>query len=100
MASDLISRAELIARIDKCVGLDGIGLEPVMAIRDVKALVSVLPAVDAAPVVRCRDCKYAHLTYDGECKYCDFWQEDGGEALYLDGDFYCAAGERKDGGDT
>lgn len=51
---------------------------------------------DCVPVVRCRDCKYAHMTYDGDCKYCDFWQEDGGEALYLDGDFYCAAGERRE----
>lgn len=62
--------------------------------------INAIPAVEAAPVVRCRDCKYAHLTYDGECKYCDFWQEDGGEALYLDGGFFCAAGERKDGGDA
>ena len=56
-----------------------------------------LPAVDAAPVVRCSECKYAYMTYDGECKYCDFWQEDGGDALYLDKGFYCAAGERRDG---
>lgn len=56
-----------------------------------------LPAVDAVPVVRCSECKYAHMTYDGECKYCDFWQEDGGDALYLDKGFYCAAGERRDG---
>ena len=51
---DLISRAAAIARIDKCVPLSGIGLEPVMAVRDVKALISVLPAVDAAPVVHAR----------------------------------------------
>ena len=48
-------------------------------------------------LVLCKSCKHAHMTYDGECKYCDFWQEDGGEALYLDGDFFCAAGERRDG---
>lgn len=47
---DLISRKTAIARIDKCVTLSGIGLEPVMAVRDVKALISVLPAVDAVPV--------------------------------------------------
>ena len=47
-------------------------------------------------LVLCKNCKHAHMTYDGECKYCDFWQEDGGEALYLDGDFFCAAGERRD----
>lgn len=54
MMDDLISRAAAIARIDKCVALSGIGLEPVMAIRDVKALISVLPAVDAASVVHGR----------------------------------------------
>lgn len=51
---DLISRAAAIARIDKCVALSGIGLEPVMAVRDIKALISVLPAVDVAPVVHGR----------------------------------------------
>lgn len=50
MMADLISRAAAIARIDKCVALSGIGLEPVMAIRDIKSLISVMPAVDAIPV--------------------------------------------------
>ena len=53
------------------------------------------PTIDAVPVVRCKDCKYAHMTYGGECKYCDMWEEDG-EALYLDGDFFCAYGERRE----
>ena len=52
--ADLISRAAAISRIDKCVALSGIGCEPVMAIRDIKALISVLPAVDAVPVVHGR----------------------------------------------
>ena len=50
--------------------------------------------VDVAPVVRCKDCKFAHMTYGGECKYCDAWESE--ESLYLDGDFFCAFGERKD----
>ena len=43
-----------------------------------------LPAVNAVPVVRCRDCKH---------RYSDSWCE------YVDDDdnFYCARGERKDG---
>lgn len=53
------------------------------------------PTIDAVEVVRCKDCKYAHMTYGGECKYCDMWKEDG-EALYLDGDFFCAYGERRE----
>lgn len=51
---------------------------------------------ESRELVMCKNCKYAHMTYGGECKYCDFWQEDGGDALYLDGDFFCAAGERRD----
>lgn len=54
---------------------------------------SDIPTVDAVTVVRCKDCKYAHLTYDDEAKYCDQWETD--DALYLDGDFYCAFGEKK-----
>lgn len=54
--------------------------------------------VDAVPVVRCKDCKYAHMTYDGECKSCDQWTDDDGFriTLYLDGNFYCAFGERRE----
>lgn len=55
-----------------------------------------LPPADVRPVVFCRECKHSHMTYGGTCKYCDFFQEDGGEALYLPVGFFCAAGERKD----
>ena len=49
-------------------------------------------------IVRCKDCKYAHLTYDGDCKYCDKWLDDEGFhlTLYLDGDFYCGYAERRE----
>ena len=40
----------LIQRLDKCVGETGLGLEPVMAIRDIKELISLMPTVDAIPV--------------------------------------------------
>ena len=54
---------------------------------------------DRPDVVRCCECKYAHLTYAGEVKYCDRIsmpddEGDYGYALYLPGDFYCACGER------
>lgn len=49
---------------------------------------------DTVEVVRCKDCKYAHMTCDGMCKYCDMWEEEG--RVYLNGDFYCAFGERKE----
>lgn len=62
-------------------------------------LIDDAPTIDAVPVVRCKDCKHAHMTYGGECKYCDMWEEDG-EALYLDGDFFCAYGERREDGEA
>lgn len=50
---------------------------------------------EVCELVRCKDCKYAHMTVNGECKYCDIWFPD--ESEYIDGDYYCASGERKDG---
>ena len=57
-------------------------------------MINEQPAVDVVEVVRCKDCKYAHMTMDGECKYCDIWFPD--EKEYMDGDYYCASGERRD----
>ena len=48
------------------------------------------PSID---IVRCKECKYAHMTYGGECKYCDKWSLE--DSLYLDGDFFCSYGERE-----
>jgi len=64
---------------------------------------NVVYTSERVDVVRCRDCKYAHLTYDGEVKYCDIIsmpdsEGDYGYALYLPGDWFCADGERRDEG--
>lgn len=50
-------------------------------------------------IVRCKDCRFAHMTYDGLCKQCDNATDDDDFmlTLYLPGDFYCAFGERKEG---
>lgn len=52
----------------------------------------------APELVRCKDCKYAHLTYDGYCKYCDNITDDDGFPIerYHPGDWFCADGERKE----
>ena len=52
-----------------------------------------------ADIIRCKDCKYAYLTYDGDCKYCDMFTDDDGDPIerYHPGDWFCADGERKDG---
>lgn len=44
-------------------------------------------------IVRCKDCRYAHMSTDGSAKYCEVWFPD--EAEYLDGDNYCSFGERR-----
>lgn len=51
-------------------------------------------------VVRCRECKYAHLTYDGDAKYCDLLASkdkygDCDPFFYRSGDWFCADGERE-----
>ena len=48
-------------------------------------------------VIRCKDCKYAHKTYDGDCKYCDMFTDDDGNPIerYRPSDWFCADGERK-----
>lgn len=46
----VIDADALNARIDKCVRESGIGLEPVMAIRDIKALISVMPTFEAVQI--------------------------------------------------
>lgn len=52
-----------------------------------------VPAVDAAIVVRCKDCRHGHTAKDkyGEYLYCDISGEDN-----YDPDFYCANGERRE----
>lgn len=60
-----------------------------------KEALSRVPTIDAVPVVRCKDCKHAKMTYRGECKYCNMWDTDD-DVLYLEGDFYCAFGERRE----
>jgi len=52
-----------------------------------------LPAADAVPVVRCRDCKYFYQSAPG-LAICDFWDRPGawGPACTTE-DEYCSHGE-------
>lgn len=41
-----------------------------------------------------KDCKYAHITYNCEVKYCDVWSPE--EPIYMDADNnFCSMAERK-----
>ena len=48
-------------------------------------------------IIRCKDCKFAHLTYDGDCKYCQYLIDnfDVYDSVYFDGDDYCSHAERR-----
>lgn len=55
-------------------------------------LVDDIPSVDAAPVVRCRDCMYSWEDLDGVCCSC------GPCVDYpVSPDFWCANGRRREG---
>ena len=58
------------------------------------------PSADVVEVVRCKDCKFAHLTYSGDCKYCDNVRDDDDFhiTVYYSGDHYCSYGERRRNG--
>ena len=60
----------------------------------------VLDRIDEMPsidIVRCGECRYAHMTYDGQCKYCDQITDDDGNVIevYYDGSHFCSYGERE-----
>ena len=73
-------------------GYDADGIEDFMP--EATAWLNDAPSID---IVRCKACKHAHMTYGGDCKYCDMWKDDDDFCieLYLDGDFYCSYGERE-----
>lgn len=72
-------------------------INPNDEVANIREDVECLPAADVRPVVLCRDCKYAQMTIDGLCKYCDRLTEIGvDDAVYLSEDFFCAAGEKRE----
>lgn len=71
------------------------------AILAVRSILHSAKAIDAVPVVRCRECKKKNK------KKCPMtivnFGRDGKEVLvqnHVPDDFYCAAGERKEGADN
>ena len=88
---NLIERQAAIDTVDEA--LTGVFVEH----RDIaEKMINKIPSVQPE-IIRCKECVYSHMTYDGDCKYCDKWGEiyESGESLYLEGDFFCGFGERK-----
>ena len=101
MASDLISRSALgIGKCDPSVFNNwayGDGWNACIEI------IENAPAVDAAPVVRCRDCEHGEPTRNArgeaviKCHHiCDLCKL----PRLMEPDWFCAYGERKDGGEA
>lgn len=63
-----------------------------------------LPAADAAPVVRCKDCKHYRNYPNGLCYLHTEPKSNArgysGEAVCVEPDDFCSYGERKDGADA
>ena len=60
-------------------------------------MIRELPATHPE-VIRCRNCKFSHMTNDGRyCKYCDMFTDDYGQLIemYFESNFYCGYAERK-----
>lgn len=60
-------------------------------------LKSKMEEMDIVPVVRCKDCKYAYMTDDGYCNWCDIMADLLGldyDDIHLPGDWFCADGEK------
>ena len=39
------------------------------------------PKSEEQEIIRCKDCKFAHKTYDGNIKHCDKWTDEFGIPL-------------------
>lgn len=60
--------------------------------RAFKRLVEYAPAVDAVPVVRCKNCRW----YKVESESCGFWPDEG----YRDPEHFCGEGKRRKDADN
>ena len=96
--NDLISRAAAIAEIEEYIE-EYSELEPETgyhnlkwcAMEEAKDVLSMLPAVDAAPVVRCKDCKNWDSSTEG--RYVGGWCFCEKLQFSTSPDWFCADGE-------
>ena len=97
---DLISRQAAIDAFDctneLIVGGEANAQNVVSYINKVIGKIKALPSVQPE-IIRCKDCKFASLTYDGDCKYCQYLagEFDLIDAVYFDGNDYCSHAERR-----
>lgn len=93
--ADLIDRAALLKRIDKvCMDTDPYRAGVQFGVETVGGWIREAPAVDAVPVVRCKDCK-SWTRHSGVASYaptglCSVWVD---TTLGVD---FCSYGERRE----
>ena len=61
--------------------------------RAVEALEKLPSAEPERKIIYCKDCKFAHLTTEGEVKYCDVWFPE--TKTYLSADDFCSSAEKR-----
>lgn len=111
--SDLISRAEILGRIKSmagcatCDNYNGVRCRACIW-DDAMNIVKEAPAVDAVPVVRCKDCKHRPIDHREEYNEmtgfglefpdyrCPCQCEDGWYNWFPDDNWFCGNGERRD----
>lgn len=95
MNDDLISRQETLEELYENEREDEDIPNRADGVRDAIITVLSIPAVDAVPVVRCRDCKYwrEHKYAKETRRYIPFC---GFNAIYTKEDDFCSRGERRE----
>lgn len=85
---EYIKRERLLRKfnIDDMMNVNG----TLISLREVRETISNFPAVDLAPVVRCRDCKHSYEDIGGLC--CSYGPMVDSAVPKT---FFCALGERK-----
>ena len=72
---------------------------PMEALLDPNEMIKTIAGMPSAQpeIIRCKDCRFAILTYDGDCKYCQYLEGEFGltDAVYFDGNDYCSHAERR-----
>ena len=92
---ELVERYEVLNIINDAIAHNALSYEN--CVNEIVESIARIPAADVRPVVFCKDCKHAHMTHDGLCKYCDMMDERGvDDALYLPGDWFCADGVKRE----
>ena len=92
-----MTNEEALTRVKTGNFNNGLGFDMQLLVDAVGTIGEMFKSNRLCEVVRCKECKHAHMTYSGECKYCQLDIDKGlTEATYRSGDWFCADGERRE----